>query len=491
MISKTTTAKLFAFCLLFVFLFTMNSCRKSTGSYVRKENISIAELKDWAEWFYKVLPNAPKLRLDKADKAFINECFFVRVPIEGSTGMVYFAKSDHLEVEFTRIVPENGSIILYPFTGMYEFIDLNTFKYTRVSYVNGISIGKIKSPSNKKSNTLGIRTDATGWFSQLLYCISNYLLAVPAKVNGDWTGCWILGGGGDDEGFESPEGGGDGSSLQSIDWPSFLATVNPADSGPDPLPGGSGAGWTPITSPPYAGPSPSPISVVFDSLTNTGTELVNTEDPGGIIEFDFGTDAAIDVNKYFNCFDNIPDAGATYSMKLCADIPVNNNENDLISGLHPGHAFLIITKSNGSSSVSQTMGFYPTTSMNVFMLPVSSKLVDDGISGHEHEYNASILLPSISQSDFQTVKSTLINLASTKDYDLNDYNCTNFALEVFNSVSNPYIISVLDWYGVSSNINYGKTPNGLYKKLKSLNLDGTPNISIGTYTANTSHGPCN
>ncbi|HEX4375015.1 MAG TPA: hypothetical protein VHZ50_17045, partial [Puia sp.] len=42
---------------------------------------------------------------------------------------------------------------------------------------------------------------------------------------------------------------------------------------------------------------------------------------GKNLEFEFDNDTPpIDITFYFNCFDNVPDIGATYSVKLCADL---------------------------------------------------------------------------------------------------------------------------------------------------------------------------
>ncbi len=82
------------------------------------------------------------------------------------------------------------------------------------------------------------------------------MVAVPAKVNGEWTGCWVLGGegggggAGEPENMQPPEGGGGG-----IDWGTFLTNLNPPATGPDPIPGGGGGTWTVFTPPTYIPPA--------------------------------------------------------------------------------------------------------------------------------------------------------------------------------------------------------------------------------------------
>ena len=57
--------------------------------------------------------------------------------------------------------------------------------------------------------------------------------------------------------------------------------------------------------------------------------------------------------------------GAVYSAKLCVDIPVNNDPLALLDGTTPGHAFITVTKTNGSQSATLSFGFYPATWLNV------------------------------------------------------------------------------------------------------------------------------
>jgi len=221
----------------------------------------------------------------------------------------------------------------------------------------------------------------------------------------------------------------------------------------------------------------------------------NVYDPGENFEFTIVSDPAIDLAKYFKCFDNIPDAGATYTVKLCADLPSNNNPDNLINNsLEPGHSFITMTKTNGNNSVTQSFGFYPVPKyVSALMIPVSSKIVDNGSSGNEHEYNASIEAKNISQQDFKSLQNIALSRANLMKYDLNDYNCTTYALDVFNFINQSNPVVVPDWLGSGGNtpggFNYKKTPNGLYKALNAMT--NNPNVSVGKFQASTSHGPCN
>jgi hypothetical protein len=216
---------------------------------------------------------------------------------------------------------------------------------------------------------------------------------------------------------------------------------------------------------------------------------------GGKLSFVFDNLPGIDLTKYFKCFTYIPDQGATYSVTLCADIPVDNNSGALLtSNLHPGHTFLILTKTNGIVSLSQSFGFYPQNSISSALQSfVSSKIGDDGAASHE--YDASIIMPNISQLDFQTVEHMAVNLANSQLYSVSNFNCTNYALQAFNSirVNNP--IAVSDWKGAYTGINFGTTPNGLYETLVGMKTmfpnANDPNITVGPKFAPGSAGACN
>ena len=211
--------------------------------------------------------------------------------------------------------------------------------------------------------------------------------------------------------------------------------------------------------------------------------------------FLFENKDSVDIRKIFKCFDNIPNSGATYSIKLCTNIPDITNPSSLHKNLGPGHAFVSITKQNGAQSITQTFGFYPNDRyISVSMLGVRSKIVNDGNAAGTHQYNAAITNHDITESDFQILKETVTNLSS-HNYDLNNYNCTDYALDVYNSILLPFQkIYVNDWIGLGGNsqigFNFGTTPNGLYKKLYDMQ-NSNNNIGIVVFNAQTSIGPCN
>lgn len=162
----------------------------------------------------------------------------------------------------------------------------------------------------------------------------------------------------------------------------------------------------------------------------------NYSDPtnGGVAKLEFPrstNEVAVDINRIFNCFNLLPDAGATYVITINSDIPVNNQPlAPYNSSLSPGHSFITITKKNGGSSVTKSFGFYPKNGPKSIIDPygnVASKIVNNS----EHEFNAYIT-KSMTQAQFNLVKSTSIANAS-KGYCITNFNCTDFALAAWNS----------------------------------------------------------
>ena len=84
-----------------------------------------------------------------------------------------------------------------------------------------------------------------------------------------------------------------------------------------------------------------------------------------------------------------------------------------------GHVAIGLTKSNGSQSVTQVVGYYPNAS-GIYKYHCPSKVVDNG---GDLAYDVSISY-NVSAADFQSI----VNYISTPPtiYDLMDFNCTSF-----------------------------------------------------------------
>ncbi|WP_018615956.1 hypothetical protein [Segetibacter koreensis] len=220
----------------------------------------------------------------------------------------------------------------------------------------------------------------------------------------------------------------------------------------------------------------------------------NNDDDEELVDFEFIDNLTpIDVSKYLKCFSNIPDYGATCSIAILVDIPVDDNPNSIFDFKQgaTGHTFLQITKTNGGQTVTQNIGFYPVTTWKMlFTEPVKGKFVDNS----EHEFNASFKM-DITPLQLNNTLNHIIQL-STVNYDIDDYNCTDYALDIFNysRIGNPLQIKKNQIPGGRS-INGSSTPGALYNTLNVMKLSGNEsnNIKIvgGKDFAIDSNGPCN
>lgn len=220
------------------------------------------------------------------------------------------------------------------------------------------------------------------------------------------------------------------------------------------------------------------------------------ESPKEAYILESSSDAIVLENK-LKCFDAVPNNTNTmYKIKLCADLANDNNPKALIGEDNVGHSFITLTKTNGSISVTESFGFYPQKGYkSVFGTAVSSQIVDDGATNHE--YNASLTV-KVTKLQFQQIIDKAVN-KSKSDYNLKDYNCTDYAIEVFNAgMDQNNKIIVDDWiifsgyYGVGQQPthDYGTTPSGLYKSINNLKNSGKTGAS--TTTENASHSTnCN
>lgn len=212
---------------------------------------------------------------------------------------------------------------------------------------------------------------------------------------------------------------------------------------------------------------------------------INSSDPGEYVVSN--TADSIKLSDLLDCFANITSMGATYSVTISADLPNNSNPNALVAfgaGIipHSGHAFITMTKTAGGTSISQSFGFYPKSSYTaIFGTPVQRSMVNDG----GHAFDASLTV-SVTAANFGSVLTAAVT-ESNQLYDLKDYNCTDYAVKVFNTVM-PTTDKLLipDTMGNSTGLNYGTTPNGLFKDISTRKQNGATNATVW---GSTTHAP--
>lgn len=208
-----------------------------------------------------------------------------------------------------------------------------------------------------------------------------------------------------------------------------------------------------------------------ENPTEDDYELLNTR-----------TDS-INIKNKLDCFNNVPsNSNTSYSVKICADIPVNSNPDYYLTVSvqpEPGHVFLELTKTNGSISVTETIGFYPNSQVKAtFQGSVESRMFDN----EYHEYDAS-MLKMLNELQFEVMLDAA-KAYSKNDYQMTGFNCTQYALDVSNVVGNvqltiPPSVTYLPLNngGLPVPVNLGRTPNGVYKKNVDLYNNQGPGAS--------------
>ena len=190
------------------------------------------------------------------------------------------------------------------------------------------------------------------------------------------------------------------------------------------------------------------------------------------------------LERLFKCFDRVPDEGAHYSVQLCAEVPVKSDPMALVGwrgGENAGHTFLVLKKWRDGIGVTQCFGFYPLRRPSMWnpMKGVPSEIRDN----EHHEINAAITV-ELTAAGFLLVLEKALFLAAN-EYRLVDFNCSDFALTVFNCVrAEPIVLAPFPVslpVGIGSRkssftkvTSIGSTPQMLYATLYAMKNTGGP-----------------
>lgn len=222
---------------------------------------------------------------------------------------------------------------------------------------------------------------------------------------------------------------------------------------------------------------------------------VYTDEPMAV-DFEGRPIKQINLESYLKCFGSIPDKGAECTIELFTDIPVDGQP---LVGFNtqtgsPGHTFLQLSKKKAGQSIVQNIGFYPENLVKTLSTtaPVPGTFADD----RHHEFNASIKM-QLTPTQLNAVIAQMSQVSKRAKYDIDEYNCTDFALEIFNFVNagNALEIPKIDIPGTMN--SYGSnTPQGVYLKLSELKRAN--GLEAGNITipgeegfVGNSHGACN
>ncbi len=195
----------------------------------------------------------------------------------------------------------------------------------------------------------------------------------------------------------------------------------------------------------------------------------------------------INLQQLIECFNNIPsNAQTTYKITIHTALAEPGEPYQVYNATDktPGHAYITMQKTNGSASRSLTFGFYPSSDSWMSIL----KNAEDSSIGKEDDEkrrsDASYTI-NVTSTAFNNARNVALS-GSLQKYDLNDFNCTNYAIQVFEAAMG----GGTGLQVPNSAVGY-KTPSSLYLRLSDMKTAGTAGISTTTTLAPTSTAPCN
>jgi len=212
-----------------------------------------------------------------------------------------------------------------------------------------------------------------------------------------------------------------------------------------------------------------------------GASGAPASDPPPVSNLPGESGPAVDPKKLMECFGNVASAGAKMTVTVYVQEPFPGTSFN-IGPNSVGHVAIGLTKTNGSSSVTQVLGFYPDATGLDKMHAPSKILVNNSL-----DYNVSISY-TVSSDNFNKIMNYVANPPAT--YDLTDFNCTSFvyfACKTGNvTLPNPYTtVGIPMPTGPTS----AMTPAGLGQ---SISLQkGKSNVNTNGGTTPNSKGPCN
>lgn len=180
----------------------------------------------------------------------------------------------------------------------------------------------------------------------------------------------------------------------------------------------------------------------------------------------------IDLYERLDCFNSVlSNAQTQYKITVHVHSAHDGYPTQEFWNGDPGHAYITLEKSNGSNVQRLSFGFYPKVA--TWVTPTKNAVASGmGEESANPTRRSNIRITStVNASAFNNAVSKA-KTASSKPYDLNDYNCTDYAIDVFNASQNSSGQLIVP----NSNIGF-TTPAGLYKSLDQMRIGGNTNVS--------------
>lgn len=177
------------------------------------------------------------------------------------------------------------------------------------------------------------------------------------------------------------------------------------------------------------------------------------------------------VQKYLTCFDRFANAKVTFY----ADQPETGTDKMVTAKEKVGHSFITIEQFSGNQIVRRTLGFHPYEAVSPFFTTESqSQLGDDSNTAYDVK-----LAINITSDQLRAVLQLIENY--NPHYDLENYNCTNFVIDISDACG-LHIPRTKGWWVVGSGLN----PGSFGQDLKKM-----PGAVVGQGKSDKNSGDCN
>jgi hypothetical protein len=173
---------------------------------------------------------------------------------------------------------------------------------------------------------------------------------------------------------------------------------------------------------------------------------------------------------YMHCFTNSP--GASYQVKVCVDQPNAGTRDpwglaypaDALGGANPfdvGHAFLVLTETDGYNTTVRNIGFYPGSTI----MPWSGSVPGVFNNDEMHPYNISAAFNMTATNFFNLL--AYVQNSTGQSYNLSTNNCTTWVLNAL-SQGHIYLPSTFGYWPWGM----GNDPGDLGEDIRNSNAPG-------------------
>lgn len=200
------------------------------------------------------------------------------------------------------------------------------------------------------------------------------------------------------------------------------------------------------------------------------------------------------IANYFQCFTK-GDGGHTFSVMLAVEQPIPGTRTPwaLTRGgpigsssagnpVQVGHTWLIFTETTPFGTTTRNVGFYPQSIVGPGFRTAQGVLADD----ESTDYNISLSVSVNSDQFFAMLNYVMQGNNPGYLYDLNQNNCTSFAVDAMAAGSVPIYTAVGHWVGGGQGVD----PGDLGEDIRSMQLQSNmTRNTVSNYHPNT--GNCN